>query len=860
MTIPEKETMCCNQSCNNCLHNQPLDILFQQQVSRTPGKPAVIFKNQQVSYKELDEKSDAIARKLISVDNSATSDGRIVALLMEPCVEMIVAILGILKSGAAYMPVDVDFPDERVNYLLAESKAETVITQQHLSERLGNYNGTVMQIDDSNAFTGNSEDRLPVQKTDGQSLACILYTSGSTGKPKGVMIEHRSIARLAINNNFFVLRADDKVLNVQNYCFDATLYNFFSCLLNGATLVLLPKKDFIDLKKLAAYIKKEKPTVIQFTTSFFNLVVDQQINCLAGFRKIFFGGEAASVKHVRTVFEKYGPGKMINVYGPTENTVFSAVHEVSEMPADAKSISIGKAVTGTNCLILDENLQQVKQGETGELYVGGIGLSRGYLNQNSLWQSKLVRNPFQPNENLYRTGDLVRIDAQCQLQFVGRKDNQVKINGYRIELEEVAHVLMEYENILMAKVFVDENPNGKSLKAFTVAREKLDLEDLKTFLRQKLPPYMIPASFYETDTAPLNTNGKLDISSVIGNSLKSEMVTGELNGGKGMLQRKLLRLWRNALSNDSIGPDDNFFDQGGNSMKAIQLVADIEKETGASDRLEKLYRYPTVNLFLENISRKSTLHTRYFVPLNNFVPGNDNFFVMPASWGEENDFNEVAVKLDNHANYFKIQLAGLFENKMEKSIPALAGNIIRRIKKIPRGEMTFIIGYSWAAFLAFEVVRQLEPATDTCLLLFDCDPHFTIDTSEISLERYDWFTLETVAQYVNHIKTSEDLLRLKKFWMNNNFIHAAYKPAATLKSDIYAFEALDHLQRAGKYENKEGLGNHANMQLWNSYTTGSFTNHLLEGSHSTIVKQNTSFLRLQFLDLIQTYNYSEKHA
>ncbi|HTI07490.1 MAG TPA: amino acid adenylation domain-containing protein [Puia sp.] len=827
------------EALNNCVDrlsmekNLALMDLFYEQVARIPEKKAVIFQDREITYIELYRRAGVLAHHLTRV--AETGEGVIIGVLLEPSIEMVVAILAILKTRSAYLPIDTGAPAERLLYMLREAGVSTLITQAQ--------SGIGMAVNACKVIDMGRFDFLENETTEWNSrpegpvgdLACVLFTSGSTGRPKGVMISHKGIIRLATDNNFFNVLEDDRVLNVLNYAFDGTLFNFFSTLLNGATLHLVTKDLMMDLKKLSSYIRKQKISVVNLTTAFFNLVVEREPSCFNGLRKVLFGGERVSLSPVRRFFDSYGAGRLIHVYGPTENTTFSSFYEVNSIPQDARTIPIGKAVSGTTCRVLDESGQVVKEGQQGELFVGGEGLALGYIGNGELWRSKLLPDPHDEGGWLYRTGDIVRSNRDGDLEFICRNDNQVKIRGFRVEPEEVELALMETGVVQDIKVAVLEGKEERTLVAFLIPSPSFGYMEFIALVKNKLPEYMIPGIFYRAKEFPLTENGKVDVRSMVENKDSYLIISPDSYvAGDGNLQNRLLDLWKKILDKDQLGVEDDFFLSGGNSIKAIQLISEIERLMAVGGRLEQLYKYPTVKMFADHLKEKNTkVNIKYCISLNQFEPGNNNFFVVPSSWGEENDMNGIAYNMNGSANFFKLQIQGMFEDKLESSLPRLAEKLVKKIQRIPAGECDFIIGYSWGCFLAFEMVKQLEiKGRNICLFLFDCDPLFQIDRSEIRFDRYDFFTLETILQYLPDIKTQEELDRLKRFWMNNNTIHADYLIKDTIRSDIYAFEALEYNM----------IKQRADMQLWRSYTAGNFNNFQVPGNHDSIIKENQQFI------------------
>jgi amino acid adenylation domain-containing protein len=410
------------------------------------------------------------------------------------------------------MPLDVDYPPERLQYMMDDAKIKMIVTQTKFVSLL-QFDTAILNIDHQMKYiNAQSNENLQNISCTGDSPAYINYTSGSTGKPKGVVVLHKGVIRLVHKTNYAQLDANQTFLQLASVSFDATTFELWGALLNGAKCVLFEDK-FPTLNKLQECIQKNQISILFITTALFNLVIDEDPNIFKNITQILTGGEAHSVNHMYKAVTNLPNVKFTNVYGPTENTTFSTFYHIDNISSTDKTIPIGKPISNTFAYVLNEERIPVLTGEIGELYLGGVGLAQGYLYAPEITASKFIKNlPFLPaDEHLYKTGDLVRMNSDDNLEFIGRIDNQVKINGFRVELEEIECHLKSFPNIKQAIVIASHKGLHNRLIAYVVADKKVALiNEIKEYLRLRLPSYMIPTFIYNLDALPLTKNGKID--------------------------------------------------------------------------------------------------------------------------------------------------------------------------------------------------------------------------------------------------------------------------------------------------------------------------------------------------------------
>ncbi|MCK6153306.1 amino acid adenylation domain-containing protein, partial [Paenibacillus silvae] len=575
--------------------------LFEEQAWRIPNAAAISLNEQQLSYRELNERVNRLARTLRSY---GICKGRRVAIMAERSIEMVVGMLATHKAGAAYVPIDPEYPEERICFLIEDSGAQVVLTQTHLRERLANScagSHSVILVDDNSFYHHDGTDLNP--GTEATDLACIIYTSGTTGKPKGNLVSHRNIVRIVRNTNYIDITEQDHVLQLSSYSFDGAIFDIFGALTNGARLVLVPRETLLEIGQLADLIKRESISVMLITTAFFNVLVDVNVDCLLNVRAILFGGERVSVGHVRRALAHIGPGRLNHLYGPSESTVYTTYFPVDFVDESAVTVPIGRPISNTTVYIVDSQNHLLPIGVAGELCVGGEGLVQGYNNRPELTAEKFVDNPFVPGERMYRTGDLAKWLPDGTIEYVGRTDDQVKIRGFRIELGEIEAQLQKVEGIRKTTVFAHENTSGeKQLCAYYEADLELSAAELKSMLSQELPAYMIPTYLIQLDRLPLTTNGKVDRRSLP--APEESLQPGEERTlPRNALEESLVGIWKNVLGLQHIGVHDNFFDLGGHSLRATTLVSKVHQELNVELPLRDVFRYSTIEDMALAVSR-----------------------------------------------------------------------------------------------------------------------------------------------------------------------------------------------------------------------------------------------------------------
>jgi amino acid adenylation domain-containing protein len=569
-----------------CIHE-----LLEDQAARTPENVAVVYEAHQLTYQELNAKANQVARYLLK---TGVGPDMPVGICMNRSLDMLVGLLGILKAGGTYLPLDPEFPEERLRFMLSDSKTTVLLTQQGLSGLLPSEGLQVVFLDSDWEMIaqGSQENLASVLTTD--NLAYIIYTSGSTGKPKGVQIPHRAVVNLLYSMAKEPgLTGRDILLAVTTLSFDIAVLELFLPIIVGARVVVASRQVATDAIQLARLMASSGTTVMQATPTTWRLLLESGWSGHDGL-KILCGGETLPKGLAQQLIERCT--SLWNIYGPTETTVWSAVHQVETVE---RPIPIGCPIANTRIYILDDNLQPVPVGVTGELYIGGDGLARGYLNRPELTTEKFIHNPFTEDTagRLYKSGDLARYRPDGRIECLGRRDHQVKIRGYRIEPGEIEGVLSQHPAIQKNVVIVREDvPGDKRLVAYLVFNQTPSPtnNELRSFLKQKMPDYMVPSAFVFLDTLPLTPNNKVDHSALPAPILGADRTKESYEAPKTPVEIKIAEIWSEVLNVKKIGLQDNFFELGGHSLLATQVVSKIRSQYQVDISLRDFFESPTV--------------------------------------------------------------------------------------------------------------------------------------------------------------------------------------------------------------------------------------------------------------------------
>jgi amino acid adenylation domain-containing protein len=572
--------------------------LFARQVRSAPDATAVISSAGALSYAELARRSTRIALQLRAL---GVGPGARVGLLAQRGPDTVAALLGILRLGAAYVPFDLSYPPDTLAGMLADSDPAAMVVQSSAVEALGGalaWDRPTLRLDgDASGIAAADESEL-ADIGSAEDLAYVLYTSGSTGRPKGVMVPHRAIVRLVRDTDYAEFGPSETILHLAPLTFDASTFEIWGSLLNGGRLAIV-ESVHPSLGEIGQAISRYGVTTAWLTAGLFHLMVDHRIEDLRPLRQLLAGGDVLSPSHVDRALRELPGCRLINGYGPTENTTFTCCHTIPKDRVPGSAVPIGRPIANTEVHVLDADLAPVPDGEAGQLCVGGAGLALGYLNRPDLTDSRFVPAPFtgRPGEQMYLTGDLVRRGADGVLEFHGRIDRQVKINGKRVELDAIEEAIRQSGLFRDAVVTVSgaETPLKRIVAYVTGAAAGPDAcERLREDLRRRLPDFSIPSSFMILDSFPLLPSGKVDRSAL---PAAAPAVAGDAapsSSAPGRLEPELLAVWRRVLRNNAIGPNDNFFDAGGTSLQLIEVQEAIRGALGLEIPVLQLFANPTV--------------------------------------------------------------------------------------------------------------------------------------------------------------------------------------------------------------------------------------------------------------------------
>lgn len=562
---------------------------FTEIAQQFPGKSALKVGDRTLTYGELDLLSGQLAWKL--KNSYQVEKEELIALHFSRSEQMLIAILGVLKAGAAYVPIDPHYPDTRKQYILKDSGARHLLTEKNIDlPDCDDITQIIPSVDNSGEMTYTAT----IQPN---QLAYVIYTSGTTGNPKGVLIEHQNVVRLFFHeNSFFDFKESDNWSLFHSYCFDFSVWEMYGALLYGGTLVMVPKETAQDANQFFDFLADEQITVLNQTPTAFRSLISANRPFLGEkklkTRYVIFGGESLSPAVLAEWNQAYPQCKLINMYGITETTVHVTYKEITETEIKSNKSNIGIPIPTLSCFVLDKDLQPAAIGVVGELCVGGFGVARGYHNRPELTADRFISNPLDANGKLYRSGDFARLLPNGDLEYIGRKDDQVKIRGHRIEIGEIEQAILS-NGIKDVQVVVNTSASGEQELIAYLLSEESELEKLRHQLAESLPAYMIPAFFICLSEFPLTSNGKLDKAS-LPKPNSSSSITSEFVPPRNETDQCLIEIWQEVLGMDHIGIRSNFFDLGGHSLKATRILSEIKNVYNIKVDLKNLFIDPTI--------------------------------------------------------------------------------------------------------------------------------------------------------------------------------------------------------------------------------------------------------------------------
>ena len=835
--------------------------IFEEQVLKTPDAIALHQHNETMTYQELNEQANQLACYLIE---NGVNKGDNIGLLVTRNFHMIVGMFGILKAGGAYVPIDPEYPIDRQEYILQNSSVKKVVTDGHypLAELISSELFVKIKEIDLSKYSKEN----PGLDIDSSQLAYTIYTSGSTGRPKGVMIEHHMAVNLVLwVNTEFNVGADDRLLFITSMCFDLSVYDIFGMLSAGGSLVIVQQNELLDVPKLKDMMLSYKitfwdtvPTTMDYLVR--ELEAHDRSFLQKNLRVVFMSGDWIPVNLPDRIKVYFPNTRVISLGGATEGTVWSNFYPVEKAGANWGSIPYGRPMNNNFFYILNEKLQPVPIGVVGELYIGGVGVARGYANDKDKTDYAFVTDPFNDKAGgrMYRTGDLGRMLPDLNMEFIGRKDDQVKIRGYRIELGEIESVLRQCEQISQAVVLAKADKDKKKrLIGYVVSEKNYDRASVIAFLKSKLPDYMVPTLWMEVDNIPLTANGKIDKKSLPEFNAE-EQIKDQYVAPRTESERLLVKIWEDVLKVGNIGVTHDFFDLGGHSLLAVQIVNLIKKHTGKILPISVLFKYSNIeslNAFLnENDTEKVSKSLVPIKPSGNKAPV---YFIHGVGLNVMN-FADLAMYLHKEQPVFGIQALGLGGKfPPVTTISEIAKMYVSEIiEHDPIGPYA-LAGYSLGGFIATEMRKQFEVLNRevSVLAIIDTyadytDDFFTMLPKKLDRHIKKWINLgfsfirnpnKTIQKqrsiYLEDKQYRYDAIKLakesgdKEFYKLMKHIRSTYYDSYR-KSKMEPFDGFVYLFRATDClhytDDKVYLG-------WRKYALKGMKEFLIPGDHRTML-------------------------
>lgn len=867
--IPESEKRKILNDFNNTEADYPrektIHQLFEEQVEKTPDNIAVIFGDKQITYRELNEKANSLAGVL---RNKGVKPDDIIAVFINRSIEMIVGILAVLKAGGAYLFIDNKLPDDRINYMFKECDIKILLSQQDHFNRICS-DVDVIDLSDADIYTGN-KDNLP-SVNNSRDLAYVIFTSGSTGVPKGTMIEHRSLNNFLHYVNQFVGTVMGKTtISLANASFDIFVFELFSTLINGFKLILTSENERSNPERLFFLIKNNNVCIVHGTPSVINLLLDHNEDIFSSVELLIIGGEEFPNSLLKRLKSRT-KSRIFNGYGPSECTVGVCFKELT----NSSGINIGKPISNTQIYILDSNMNLVPIGTSGEIYIGGECLARGYINPE-LTTERFICSPFMKDRIIYKTGDIGKWFPAGEIQFMGRNDKQIKINGYRVELDEIRSSIMRIENISNAVVLTQTAPNGKTvLCAYVVTKNACSTESLRRRMLEMLPEYMVPSFIIYIDEIPLTQNGKIDKNKLPLPNF--DIRESKYEEPRNDTERKIKNIWENVLNIKNIGVNDILFEIGGDSLDVITISTLVYKQFNKEIPANDIKEFNTIRKMAQYINNKSEriYYKHDQIQLLKRGELNKNIFFIHAGNGEVDNYINLSQQIDNYTCWgIKTHYVDFIPKNI--SINDIALKYVDYIKSIQAEGPYYISGWCIGGTIAFEMAEIIEKHGEQVNMLTlinsiapqpwkdaqEFTPSGELDLIENQFNikltkegqinnmstRDIWdLLIKTVKDnpaYIEPIKKQipEDMMTIIPKYHKERFediiryvngirsLHAAralYIPNNEVKCDVYFVNALtDKI-----IKNKNG-----NYYMWNKYCKNKIKQIDIEGDHYSIFR------------------------
>lgn len=799
--------------------------LIEEQAAITPAAVAVKYKERSLAYKDLDDHGNRLAGFLRKEHGIGT--GHRIGVLFSRTEWLPVILLGILKTGAAYVPLDPDYPLTRLQFIAADAQASLIITDQTVAAEavLKDLLTTcpVIDYDEERKLIDQYPAEPMADHVAAASLAYLIYTSGTTGVPKGVCLTHQNaVALLSWARQEFGESRFETVVASTSYCFDLSIFELFYPLSIGKQLRIVQ-----NAFELPTWIKREHDLLINTVPSVVQSLLQEGIP-LDNIQVLNMAGEPVppAIPDKLGVYER----EVRNLYGPSEYATYSTCYRFYQA---GNTVLIGKPLPNTEVYILDEHHHVLPEGITGELYISGAQLAQGYLNKPALTAERFIPHPFEAGKRIYKTGDMGRWTEDGNIQLLGRKDSQIKLRGYRIELGEIETVMAQHEAIEQAIVLLKTFKEGDQQLVAYYTGQAIPADELRSFAERSLPRYMIPSCWIPMESFPLSPNGKIDRSRL---PEPATMVVDKEDVVPVTIQEmKLLAIWREVLKRDQLQVKDNFFEQGGQSLKAMQIVSRVNAHWDAAITMKDIFNYPSVQQLtavLEKEVKRSAL-----VKLNTLSPGHPSLLFLPSLMGAASLFRKLAQKVEGQYNCY-----GLEYEAASDSIPALARHSVGSLTEIQHSKEITLVGYSMGALVAFELARVLEEQDWLVrLVLLDRGVKTTgyqHYIEQASAEEMNALFNQEVNAWVEGIDDLASLAKYKEIFIHNLDLIDKYITTGKVQCEVVAIEANNAKVTA-------------HMQQWKEYTSGGFRHTYIEGSHQEVLNEVNSDVIIELLGLNQ---------
>ena len=827
-------------------HDSTINELFEEQVRLNPDSVAIIFEDEKVTYRELNVKANKIANYLIELNIEAE---QLVAICLDRSPNMIASFLGVLKTGGAYVPIDLSYPKERIAYMLEDSNASFVITTEAILTQLPTINSRKICLDkEIKAIEGQSDECT--HRSNADSLAYVMYTSGSTGKPKGVEIIHRGIVRLVKNNSSYAnLGPEEIILNRASVAFDVSVFEIYGSLLNGGKLVIM-KSHKPSFEEFALTIHKNQVTILRVPPDLLNMFLEDYSDYLGSLRQVFCGGEVLPVWLARKFLSKLKNCKLINSYGPTENTVNTTCCSVKEIAPNATSIPIGRPISNDCVYILDKHFQPVPIGVVGELYISGEGIARGYLNKYELTNERFPYNPFseKPGRKLYKSGDLVRYLSDGNIEFIGRTDDQVKIRGVRIELGEVEATIGMLPDVRQVVVNVIKGKSGSNeLVAYVVPIKGVRFEPnkLRNQARTKLPDHMIPTFFVELQEIPVTPVGKIDRKRLPDPTLTT--TKKEISSPRNEVEIKMVKLWESLLNTQPIGIRDNFFELGGNSLLAMRMFSDIEKTFNKRLPVSIIFQEETIENLARIITSKDQLAdlSSSLVPIQPHGSQPPIFCIHGGGGGEVLMYGELAGAFGNEQPVFGLRYTDSGDPS-QVTVSYMAEKYIKEIKSVQPVGPYSLLGFCYGGAIAYEMATKLlnggEEVSLLTILNFSNPAQQSVEIYKKRIfDNLKLLFKQPLKQQLSFfVQKSKNAFKLYKSMSDTSEVrYIIWKAISEYKPNPYPGKII--LIRANKSNDSE------NYLGWETTADGSITLYNVPAEHATLIKKPNSEIVVNYL-------------